>query len=130
MRLRDGRVGMRQREQRSPSRDTCSCARTGSSRAAEPSRTYAIECAAHARAVATAKGRRIGRPVVVDPARLDYAAHVRHTGHTIAEIVAKTGIPRTSLYRHLPPRAAPSVTADSMAETDAKAMRAGAADAD
>ncbi len=92
-------------------------------------RTYAIERAAHARAVATAEGRRIGRPVVVDPAKLDYAAHLRHTGHTIAEIVAKTGIPHTSLYRHLPPRAAPTVTADSMAETDAKAMRA-SADAD
>ena len=45
-------------------------------------------------------------------------------------IVAKTGIPRTSLYRHLPPRAAPTVTADSRAaETEAKAMRVGAADA-
>lgn len=31
-------------------------------------RTYAIERAAHARAVATAKGRRVGRPVVVEPA--------------------------------------------------------------
>jgi len=67
-------------------------------------RTYAIERAAHARAVATAKGRRIGRPVVVDAAMLDYAAHLRGTGHTIAEIVAKTGITRSSLYRHLPPR--------------------------
>lgn len=74
-------------------------------------RTYAIERAAHARAVATAKGRRIGRPVVVDPAKLDYAAHLRDTGHTIAEVVAKTGIPRSSLYRHLPPRPALPVTA-------------------
>ena len=30
-------------------------------------RTYTLERAAHARAVATAKGRRVGRPVVVDP---------------------------------------------------------------
>ena len=37
MRLRNGRFGMTQREQRSPSRDTCSCARPGSSRAAASS---------------------------------------------------------------------------------------------
>jgi DNA invertase Pin-like site-specific DNA recombinase len=93
-------------------------------------RTYTIERAAHARAVATAKGRRIGRPILVDPAKLDYAAHLRDSGQTIAGIVAKTGIPRTSLYRHLPPRAAPTVTADSRAaETEATAMRVGAADA-
>jgi len=35
-------------------------------------RTYTLEWAAHARAVATAKGRRVGRPVTVDPAKLDY----------------------------------------------------------
>jgi DNA invertase Pin-like site-specific DNA recombinase len=69
-------------------------------------RTYTMERAAHARAVATAKGRRIGRPVVVDPSKLLWAAHLRDTGHTIADIVDKTGIARTSLYRHLPPRPA------------------------
>lgn len=74
-------------------------------------RTYAIERAAHARTVATAKGRRIGRPVLVDADKVAYAAHLRDNGHTIAEIVAKTGIPRSSLYRHLPPRAVPGVTA-------------------
>jgi len=57
-------------------------------------RTYTLERAA--RAVATAKGRRVGRPVTVDQAQLDYAAHLRTAGHTIAEIVAKTGIPRTT----------------------------------
>jgi len=74
-------------------------------------RTYAIERAAHARAVATAKGRRIGRPVLVDADTIAYAAHLRDSGHTIAEIVAKTGIARSSLYRHLPPRPAASLTA-------------------
>jgi len=39
-------------------------------------RTYTLERAAHARAVATAKGRRIGRPVLVDPDKLAYAAHL------------------------------------------------------
>lgn len=73
-------------------------------------RTYTLERAAHARAVATAKGRRIGRPSVVDADKLAYAAHLRDTGHTIAEIVAKTGITRTTLYRHLPPRPPVPVT--------------------
>ena len=49
-------------------------------------RTYAIERAAQARAVATAEGRRVGRPVLVDPAKLEWAAHLRESGHTIAEI--------------------------------------------
>lgn len=74
-------------------------------------RTYSLERAAHARAVATAKGRRVGRPSVVDPDKLAYAMHLRDTGHTIAEIVTKTGITRTTLYRHLPPRPAAPVTA-------------------
>lgn len=74
-------------------------------------RTYALERAAHARAVATAKGRRVGRPSVVDTDKLSYAEHLREHGHTMAEIVAKTGIARTSLYRHLPPRSPEPVTA-------------------
>ncbi len=74
-------------------------------------RTYMLERAAHARAVATAKGRRTGRPSVVDPHKLNYAVHLREAGDTIAEIVAKTGIARTTLYRHLPPRPATSLTA-------------------
>lgn len=79
---------------------------------AQMERTYTLERAAHARAVATAKGRRVGRPVLVDRAKLEWAAHLRESGDTIAEIVTKTGIPRTSLYRHLPPRPAPAVTAE------------------
>jgi DNA invertase Pin-like site-specific DNA recombinase len=81
-------------------------------------RTYTLERAAHARAVATAKGRRIGRPTVVDADKLAYAAHLRESGHTIAEIVAKTGITRTTLYRHLPPRPAESVTAGPVTAAD------------
>ena len=78
---------------------------------AQMERTYTVERAAHARAVATAKGRRIGRPVLVDADKLAYAAHLREAGHSIADIVAKTGIARTSLYRHLPPRAVEHLTA-------------------
>ena len=48
---------------------------------------------------------------MVDPDKLAYAAHLRDSGATIAEIVTKTGITRTSLYRHLPPRPAEPVTA-------------------
>ncbi|MGQ1795796.1 recombinase family protein [Kocuria oceani] len=82
-------------------------------------RTYTLERAAHARAVATAKGRRIGRPSVVDPDKLAYAAHLRASGHTMAEIVAKTGITRTTLYRHLPPRPPESVTAGPVTAAEA-----------
>ncbi len=78
---------------------------------AQMERTYTVERAAHARAVATSKGRRVGRPTVVDADRLAYAAHLRETGNTIADIVAKTGVARTSLYRHLPPRAVEHHTA-------------------
>lgn len=80
---------------------------------AQMERTYTIERAARARAVAAAKGRRVGRPSVVDPDKLAYAEHLRETGHTMAQIVAKTGITRSSLYRHLPPRPADPVTAES-----------------
>ena len=49
--------------------------------------------------------------MLVDADKLAYAVHLRDEGDTIAQIVKKTGIARTSLYRHLPPRAAPAVTA-------------------
>lgn len=78
---------------------------------AQMERTYALERAAHARSVAAATGKRIGRPRVVNPDQLDYAARLRDTGHSIKDIVAKTGIARTSLYRHLPPREPAPVTA-------------------
>ena len=78
---------------------------------AQLERTYMLERAAHARTVATTKGRRVGRPVLVDSAKIAYAAQLRDTGHTIAEIITNTGIPRTSLYRHAPPRPPEQLTA-------------------
>jgi DNA invertase Pin-like site-specific DNA recombinase len=63
-------------------------------------RTYSLDRAAHARAVATAKGRRVGWPTIVDPDKLGYAVHLRVAGHGTGEIVAKTRIARTSLHRH------------------------------
>ena len=74
-------------------------------------RTYTLERAAHARSVAEAKSRRVGRPVVDSTDKLDYAQHLRDSGHTVAQIVAKTGIARTSLYRHVPPRTPDPLTA-------------------
>lgn len=47
-------------------------------------RTYTLERAAHARAVAASKGRRIGRPMVIDQDKLAYAVHLRDAGHSIA----------------------------------------------
>lgn len=77
-------------------------------------RTYAIERAAHARAVAEAKGKRVGRPSVVDPDKLRYAEHLRNEGFSMREIVEKTGITRSSLYRHLPPRPVDTHTAEDI----------------
>ncbi|QHK22582.1 recombinase family protein (plasmid) [Pseudarthrobacter psychrotolerans] len=47
-------------------------------------RTYAAERTAHARAVATANGRRTGRPSVVDSAKLEHAALLRANGSEAA----------------------------------------------
>jgi len=85
---------------------------------AQMERTYMLERAAHARAVATAKGRRVGRPSVVSAHQLQYAEHLRQAGDTISEIVVKTGITRSSLYRHLPARPAEPVTAAGPAPDD------------
>ena len=85
---------------------------------AQMERTYTMERAAHARAVATAKGRRVGRPILVESSKLEWATHLRDNGHTISEIVQTTGISRTTLYRYLPPRSEPSlVAADGAAGT-------------
>ncbi|ABG95002.1 possible resolvase, N-terminal [Rhodococcus jostii RHA1] len=79
-------------------------------------RTYAVERAAHARTVATDKGRRTGRPSVVTDAQLAYATQLRNDGATMAEITDKTGLTRSTLYRHLPPRPAQTLTADAAPE--------------
>jgi len=60
---------------------------------AQMERTYTCERAAHARAVAA------------------YAVHLRDAGHSMTQIVAKTGMTRSSLYRYLPPRPPPLLTA-------------------
>ncbi len=77
---------------------------------AQMERTYALERAAHARQVATAKGRRTGRPSVVNESQIAHAAQLRDAGATVAEITAKTGLTRSTLYRHLPSRPSEPVT--------------------
>lgn len=69
---------------------------------AQMERTYAIERAAHARAVREDKGLRTGRKVAPNTeAHLEWARHLRDVEHlSMAAITIKTGIPRTSLYRH------------------------------
>ncbi len=82
---------------------------------AQMERTYIAERAAHARAVASRLGRQVGRPSLLDPAALVLAVQLRDRGHTMAQIVAKTGMTRSSLYRYLPPRPPAPLTAAEQA---------------
>lgn len=69
---------------------------------AQMERTYALERAAHARAVRVERGLRSGRKVATNTEQhLQWARYLRDVDHlSMAQITAKTGIPRTSLYRH------------------------------
>lgn len=68
---------------------------------AEMERTFTAERAAHARAVAEAAGRRIGRPVAHPAEKIEYARLLKGQGASYGEISVKTGIPKTSLHRYL-----------------------------
>jgi DNA invertase Pin-like site-specific DNA recombinase len=68
---------------------------------AEVERTYANERAAHARSVAEAKGRRIGRRKAPSEETIEYARLLRQQGDSLGEIARKTGIPRSSAHRYL-----------------------------
>ena len=86
---------------------------------AQMERTYMLERVAHARSVAVAKGRQVGRPVTVDQGKLDYARRLRdEDGLTVPEIVARTGLTRSTLYRHLPPRPVQTHTAAGVVPAD------------
>jgi len=91
---------------------------------AQMERTYTAERAAHARAVASRLGRQVGRPSLLDPARLAVAVQLRDRGHTMAQIVAKTGMTRSSLYRYLPPRPPAPLTAAEQAKQAQQAQPA------
>ncbi|OLT24893.1 resolvase [Nocardiopsis sp. CNR-923] len=68
---------------------------------AEMERTFTAERAAHARSVAEAAGRRIGRPVAHPTDKIEYARLLKQQGTSLGQISAKTGIPKTSLHRYL-----------------------------
>lgn len=68
---------------------------------AEMERTFTAERAAHARAVAEAAGRRVGRPNAHPEDKIDYARLLHGQGSSLGQIAAKTGIPKTSLHRYL-----------------------------
>lgn len=68
---------------------------------AEMERTFTAERAAHARAVAEAAGRRVGRPVAHPDDKIEYARLLKAQGTSLGKIAAKTGIPKTSLHRYL-----------------------------
>jgi DNA invertase Pin-like site-specific DNA recombinase len=68
---------------------------------AEMERTFTAERAAHARAVAEAAGRQIGRPVAHPEDKIEYARLLKAQGDSLGVIATKTGIPKTSLHRYL-----------------------------
>jgi DNA invertase Pin-like site-specific DNA recombinase len=68
---------------------------------AEMERTFAAERAAHARAVAEAANRRIGRPVAHSADKIEYARLLKEQGLSLGAIAKKTGIPKTSLHRYV-----------------------------
>ncbi|WP_237102538.1 recombinase family protein [Nonomuraea sp. MG754425] len=86
---------------------------------AEMERIFTAERAAHARSVAEATGRHVGRPIAHPAEKIDYARLLKAEGDSLAQIAAKTGIPKTSLHRYLlttrhyggPGTCRPSVTA-------------------
>jgi DNA invertase Pin-like site-specific DNA recombinase len=67
---------------------------------AEMERTFTAERAAHARAVAEAAGRQIGRPLAHPADKIEYARLLKGRGDSLSQIAAKTGIPKTSLHRY------------------------------
>jgi DNA invertase Pin-like site-specific DNA recombinase len=70
---------------------------------AEMERTYIAERAAHARSVAGAHSRHVGRPIAHPADTIEYARLLRGQGESYGEISAKTNIPKASLHRYLAP---------------------------
>jgi DNA invertase Pin-like site-specific DNA recombinase len=68
---------------------------------AKMERTFTAERAAHARAVAQASNRHIGRPIAHPADKIEYARLLKAQGSSLGVIAAKTGIPKTSLHRYL-----------------------------
>ena len=68
---------------------------------AEMERIFTAERSAHARAVAEAAGRRIGRPIAHPEDKIEYARLLKSEGRTLGQIAGKIGTPKTSLHRYL-----------------------------
>jgi DNA invertase Pin-like site-specific DNA recombinase len=68
---------------------------------AEMERTLTTERAAHARAVAEAAGRHVGRPIAHPADKIEYARLLKAGGTSLGKIAEKTGIPKSSLHRYL-----------------------------
>ena len=68
---------------------------------AEMEKTFIAERALHARTVAAAAGRHVGRPVAHAATAIEHARLLRDAGASLATITSKTGIPKTSLIRYL-----------------------------
>lgn len=64
-------------------------------------RVFMRERAAHARAVAQAKGKQPGRPRKLDPNQLAAAKAAHTAGQSVNQVSAAFGISRATLYRHL-----------------------------
>jgi DNA invertase Pin-like site-specific DNA recombinase len=77
---------------------------------AEMERTFTAERAAHARAVAKASNRHVGRPIAHPADKIEYARLLKAQGSSLGVIAAKTGIPKTSLHRYLTRQPAASET--------------------
>lgn len=68
---------------------------------AEMERTFTAERAAHARSIAEANDRHIGRPIAHPEDKIEYARLLKAQGDSLGAIATKTGIPKTSLHRYL-----------------------------
>jgi DNA invertase Pin-like site-specific DNA recombinase len=66
---------------------------------AEMERNWNRDRVAHARAVAAAQGRQIGRPRDASDYRIRKARDLKESGLTVAQVAAKTGISEATLYR-------------------------------
>lgn len=68
---------------------------------AEMERVFTAERAAHAREVAQAQGRQVGRPLAHKPEQIEFARLLHKQHLSLSQISAKTGIPKSSLRRYL-----------------------------
>jgi DNA invertase Pin-like site-specific DNA recombinase len=68
-------------------------------------RVFMRERAAHARAVAAAKGKHAGRPRKLSPAQVAAAAAAAAAGQPVDQVAEAFGVSRATLYRHLPAQA-------------------------